>query len=164
MPKSHVDIGSHHTFVAHLSKVLPVTMVDIRPLALDMLSINFKKGSILSLPYPDNSLDSVSSLCVVEHIGLGRYGDPLDPDGTEKALQELKRVITPSGYLYISLPVDDRNITYFNAHRAFTEQYILDMFPDFDVVEKRYIYGYQFCTALKNEFGTACYALRKKAE
>lgn len=164
MPASHVDIGSHHTFVAHLSKVLPVTMVDIRPLALEMPSIRFQEGSILSLPYADQSLDSVSSLCVVEHIGLGRYGhgDPLDPDGTEKALEELKRVIAPNGYLYISLPVDDRNTTYFNAHRAFSEQYILDLFGNFDVVEKRYIYGKRFVKVIGNGFGVACYVLRKK--
>ncbi len=29
---------------------------------------------------------------VVEHVGLGRYGDPLDPDGDLKAIAELKRV------------------------------------------------------------------------
>src|SRR5450432_3142416 len=33
-PQVHVDIGSHHKFVALLSKVVPVTMVDIRPLSL----------------------------------------------------------------------------------------------------------------------------------
>ena len=73
-PSDHIDIGSHHKYVALLSKVLPVTMVDIRPLSLPLESLNFKEGSILSLPFDDNSVESLSSLCVVEHIGLGRYG------------------------------------------------------------------------------------------
>jgi hypothetical protein len=34
---------------------------------------------------------------VVEHIGLGRYGDPIDPDGDLKAISELKRVVQKRG-------------------------------------------------------------------
>jgi hypothetical protein len=78
-PRSHIDIGSHHKYVALLSKVVPLTMVDLRPLSLEMDSIKFVQGTILDLPFPDSSIESLSSLCVIEHIGLGRYGDPLDP-------------------------------------------------------------------------------------
>ena len=127
-PEFHVDIGSHHKFVALLSKVLPVTMVDIRPLQLSLNSIDFREGSILDLPFQDNSLPSVSSLCVIEHIGLGRYGDPINPNGAEEAIEELKRVVQPGGNLYISLPINNTNRVYFNAHRAFKESYLRDLF------------------------------------
>ena len=156
-PDNHVDIGSHHKFVALLSKVLLVTMVDIRPLSVSLESINFQKGSILSLPFPDASVQSVSSLCVVEHIGLGRYGDQIDPFGTEKAIAELKRIVAVGGSLYISLPVNDVNCTYFNAHRAFSEDYVFDLFSPFSVVQSRYIYGKEFCEKLRTGFGVACY-------
>ena len=106
-PERHIDVGSHHRFVSFLSKVVPTTMVDVRPLQAHMESIGFIEGSIVALPFPDGSLPSVSSICVVEHIGLGRYGDPLDPGGTQKALEELKRVVAPGGDLYISLPIGD---------------------------------------------------------
>lgn len=69
----------------------------------------------------DNSVESVSSICVVEHIGLGRYGDPLDPYGSEKAIEERKRIIQSGGDLYLSLPFDDVNRIYFEAHRALKE-------------------------------------------
>ena len=49
-PLAHVDVGSHHKFVALLSKVVPVTMVDIRPLSLPLESLHFLQGSILDLP------------------------------------------------------------------------------------------------------------------
>ena len=160
-PKSHVDIGSHHKFVALLSKVVPTTMVDIRPLSLPLETLNFKRGSILELPFEDNSLESVSSLCVVEQIGLGRYGDSLDWSGTEKAIRELKRVIKPSGNLYLSIPVDDTNKVYFNAHRAFTEKYLIELFSPFTLIESRYIYGNEFGDSIKAGFGTACYHLKK---
>lgn len=158
-PASHIDVGSHHAFVSLLSKVVPVTMIDIRPLALQLDSLCFRHGSVLDLPFEDGTVPSVSSLCVVEHIGLGRYGDPLDPCGTEKAIAELKRIVQPGGHLYLSIPIHDVNRVYFNAHRAFTEAYLLEHFQPFDVIERRYIYGQVFGNALQSGFGTGCYHL-----
>lgn len=140
-PTSHIDVGSHHKFVALLSKVVPVTMVDIRPLSLPVETLNFKQGSILELPFEDNSVESLSSLCVVEHIGLGRYGDPLDPYGSEKAISELKRVISLGGNLYISIPIGTHGCTFFNAHRVFEEQYIEDLLLPLKIIDRKYISG-----------------------
>jgi hypothetical protein len=106
---------------------------------------------------------SLSSICVVEHIGLGRYGDPLDPHGTEKAVAELKRIVQPGGHFYISVPLDDENRIYFNAHRAFTEPYLLGLFQPFQVLERRYIYGKTFGTQIGKGFGTGCYHLKAPA-
>jgi len=156
-PSYHIDVGSHHKFVALLSKVFPVTMVDIRPLSLPLKTLDFKQGSILDLPFENKSVESLSSLCVVEHIGLGRYGDPIDPGGTEKAIEELKRVIKPGGNLYVSLPLDDENRIYFNAHRAFSEAYIFKLFDGFELVQSRYIYDNEFDDQLKLGFGIGCY-------
>lgn len=159
-PTRHVDVGSHHKFVSLLAQVVPTTMVDIRPLPVDLWNLDFRAGSVLQLPFEDGELKSVSSLCVVEHIGLGRYGDPIDPFGTEKALAELKRVVAPDGDLYVSMPVDDETRVYFDAHRAFKEADLLDMFRPFSVVERRYIYGYRFQENVSSGFGTGCYHLR----
>jgi SAM-dependent methyltransferase len=160
-PTQHIDVGSHHKYVALLSKVLPVTMVDIRPLSAPLESLKFQAGTILDLPFADQSVESLSSLCVVEHIGLGRYGDPIDPEGTSKAIAELQRVIKPSGNLYISLPLDDENRTYFNAHRAFQEAYVSSLFQDFELIQARYIYEGKFGETLKSGFGTGCYHFRR---
>ncbi len=162
-PQRHIDVGSHHRFVSFLSKVVPTTMVDLRPLQAHMESIGFVEGSILALPFPNGSLPSVSSICVVEHIGLGRYGDPLDPEGTEKALRELKRVVAPGGDLYLSLPLDELDREYFNAHRAFTEESALEMFKPFEVIESRYIHGYDFVEERQPGPGVGCYHLRRPA-
>ena len=160
-PRFHVDVGSHHKLVALLSKVLDTTMVDLRPLPVTLDSLKFKAGTILALPFADASVPSVSSLCVVEHIGLGRYGDPLDPEGTVKAVAELKRIVEPGGDLYISVPVDDVNRIYFNAHRAFCEPYLEKLFAPFEIIERRYIFGNDFTDQLRPRFGTGCYHLRR---
>lgn len=137
--KQHVDIGSHHKFVSLLSKIVPVTMVDIRPLSVPMDTISFKKGSITELPFEDQSLPSVSSLCVVEHIGLGRYGDPLDPEGTIKAIRELCRVLAPGGHLYFSLPVADQSFVVFNEARVLGLNETLELLRPLRVIEQKYI-------------------------
>jgi len=161
LPSRHIDVGSHHKFVALLSKVVPVTMVDIRPLSLELGSVTFENGSILALPYADGTVASLSSLCVIEHIGLGRYGDDLDPFGSEKAVVELKRVLALGGDIYVSVPLYDENRTYFNAHRAFEESYFVGLFDPFEVIERRYIYGNEFTSERRRGFGTGCYHFRR---
>ena len=156
-PSHHVDVGSHHKFVAFLSKVLPVTMIDIRPLSLPLETLEFKEGSILKLPFPDKSVESLSSLCVVEHIGLGRYGGPLDASGSEKAIAELCRVMRPNGHLYVSVPIDDHNRLFFNAHRAFKEQYFEALLSPLRIVDRRYIVGKQLLAQKPTGFSIALY-------
>lgn len=163
-PGSHVDIGSHHKFIALLSFVVPTTMVDIRPLSLPVPGLQFREGTILDLPFPDGSCASVSSICVIEHIGLGRYGDPLDPRGTIKAAEELKRILQPGGSLYVSVPIERCTEVHFDANRVFTEADFLAMFQELELVESRYIYGNEFSERLRTDRGgVGCYHLRRSA-
>lgn len=163
-PKHHYDVGSAAKTVGIISQFTPTTMIDIRPIELELENLFFKEGSILELPFEDNALETISSLCVVEHIGLGRYGDPIDPFGSEKAIDELKRVLQLGGVILFSVPVDDDNKIYFNAHRAFTREYILELFDGFEVVEEKYHYGTKMFDAYDKEkgFGTGLYMLRKE--
>ena len=85
-PKKHVDVGSWTAYLGFFSSLQPTEFVDIRPAELSLPGLTPREGSVLCLPYADNSLESLSCLHVVEHIGLGRYGDPIDPLGTMKAL------------------------------------------------------------------------------
>lgn len=162
-PIHHCDIGSSAKTIGILSQFTPITMIDIRPIELELPNLFFKKGSIMELPFEDNSIETLSSLCVVEHIGLGRYGDPLDPFGSEKAIAEIKRVVKRGGVVLFSVPVDSENKIYFNAHRAFTRDYILELFDGFEVVDEKYHYGvkmYESYDANKG-FGTGLYMLKK---
>lgn len=138
-PAHHYDIGSSAKTIALISQFVPTTMIDIRPLDLKLDNLYFKKGSILNLPFEDNSIKSISSLCVVEHIGLGRYGDPIDVFGSEKAIKELIRVTSPGGSILFSVPVGNANKVFFNAHRVFEREYIISLFSICSLVEEKYI-------------------------
>jgi hypothetical protein len=158
-PAHHFDVGSQAEMIGTLSQFTPITMVDIRPLPLSLKNLSFIKGDILNLPFKDSEISSLSSICVIEHIGLGRYGDSLDPFGTEKAAHELSRVLARGGNLYISVPVDDANRVYFNAHRAFTRDYVLEIFNGLTLAEEKYIYGNDMHNAYNPQrgFGTGMY-------
>lgn len=128
-PRRHVDVGSRVSYVVGLSAWVPVTFVDIRPLEIQLAGLDSIAGSLLELPFADASLESLSCLHVAEHVGLGRYGDELDPLGTVKAARELQRVLAPGGRLYFSLPVG-RARTQFNAHRIHDPRAIPALFDE----------------------------------
>lgn len=158
-PASHVDVASSAKSMALVAQFVPLTFVDIRPVEIEVADFYFRQGSVLALPYADGTLASVSSLCVIEHIGLGRYGDAFDAQGSEKAAAELLRVLAPGGNLYVSVPVDEACRIYFNAHRAFTREYLLSLFPGLTLREERYIYERVIFNAYAAErgFGTGLY-------
>lgn len=132
-PKSHIDVGSWTAYLGFFSSLQPTEFVDIRPAKLRIPGLTMKEGSVLNLPYKDRSLNSISCLHVVEHVGLGRYGDPLDPLGSIKALKELSRVVAPNGNLYLSLPIGIEK-TYFNAHRVLSAQKVINTLSDLKLV------------------------------
>lgn len=133
-PERHVDIGSRVDFVGFMTAICPVTFVDIRPLQADLENLECIAGSLLDLPYEDQSLHSVSCLHVIEHVGLGRYGDPLDPQGSRSSLVELQRVVAPGGQLLVSTPVG-RPRTCWNAHRIHNPADIVSMLDELELLE-----------------------------
>jgi SAM-dependent methyltransferase len=133
-PVRHVDVGSRIDLVGFLTALTDVVFVDIRPLEAELPNLTSVAGNVTALPFPDRSEDSVSCLPVAEHIGLGRYGDALDPDGTRKAARELARVLRPGGQLLFSLPVGRPRLQ-FNAHRIHDPLDVVALFPELELVE-----------------------------
>lgn len=116
------DIGSRMDgYIAHLlSMEVQVTMLDIRPFSHKVEGINFIQTDAMELSnIPDESIETLSSLCALEHFGLGRYGDPIVYDGWKKSLHAIKRKIKVGGTFYLSVPVGNEDRVQFNAHRIF---------------------------------------------
>ncbi len=116
-PSQHVDVAGQIGWVTCLASVAPVVFIDVRPFLGEVENLESRAGTVLSLPFPDHSVSSLSCLHVAEHVGLGRYGDPIDPLGTRKAFAELSRVLAPDGRFYFGLPVGRPSVV-FNAHRV----------------------------------------------
>ncbi len=138
-PKLHVDIGSRLFFCAMLSAFVPTDFYDYRPADIALSDLGSYKGDLTNLPFKDNELQSVSCLHTLEHIGLGRYGDPIDANGDLTAMKELARVTAPGGSLLVAMPMGKEMRIQFNAHRIYTYDAIVSYFPGFTVRNFSYI-------------------------
>ena len=116
-PSLHFDVGSRYDgFVGQASAFVKIIAIDIRPIHFSLSNFSFLRSNILQLPFKSGSVFSISSLHTIEHIGLGRYKDNIDPSGHEKALLELQRVIIKGGYLLVSFPIGQERVE-FNSQR-----------------------------------------------
>ncbi|MGL4514097.1 MAG: DUF268 domain-containing protein [Lacipirellulaceae bacterium] len=88
----------------------------------------------MSLPFETNSIVSLSCLHVLEHVGLGRYGDPLDPNGDRLAAAELSRVLAIGGTLLVVVPVGRPRVC-FNAHRVYSAEMVRGLFESLTLTD-----------------------------
>lgn len=131
-PVKHLDIGSRvDGFVAHVASFRDIIIADIRQLEATDDSISYVQLDITDdiLPNFKEKFDSVSCLHVVEHIGLGRYGDKIDYSGYFTTLKNLANLLSDDGTLYVSVPIGRQRVEY-NAHRIFSVNYFLEIIPD----------------------------------
>ncbi|MDQ8004977.1 MAG: DUF268 domain-containing protein [Pedobacter sp.] len=134
-PDKHIDISSTLHFCSILSAFIPVEFYDYRPANLSLPNLKSLPGDLLNLPFPDRSVASISCMHTVEHVGLGRYNEPLDYDGDLKAIAELKRVLVEGGNLLFVVPLGNQSKIMFNAHRIYTKESVLSLFADLTLQE-----------------------------
>lgn len=133
----HYDIGSRlDGFIAHvLSYGIPVHMIDIRPFPTKIAGLDTVVADATNLDiFADNSIESLSALCSLEHFGLGRYGDTVDPEACFKCFDSIQKKLKTGGHLYISVPIGQERVE-FNAHRVFYPSTILECFSELNLVE-----------------------------
>ena len=121
MPQRHLDVGSRiDGFVAHVAAFRTIEIMDIRPVSIPAHpQIRFIQGDLMqSQTETIGQVDSLSCLHVLEHVGLGRYGDPIDPLGHRRAFSNLVNLLAPGGIFYFAAPVGLGKVM-FNAHRVF---------------------------------------------
>ncbi len=154
--KHAYDIGSRvDGFIAHLLAMnIQVTLLDIRPMNHRIDGVSFIQADAMNLDnIPDDSIQTLSSLCALEHFGLGRYSDPVDYNGWSKALHAIKRKIKVGGWFYLSVPVGHEDKLIFNAHRIFRPTTIIDeLAPELELQEFSYIAGYKINTCFTDGF------------
>ena len=167
-PEKHVDISSTVHFCTMLSAFVPVEFYDYRPAKLNLSNLESKQGDLNKLPFQTESVISISCMHTIEHIGLGRYGDKIDPDGDLNAIAELQRVVAKGGNLLLVTPLGQPALR-FNAHRIYSFEMIHNLFNDFELKNfsfiddlDNYIENADPSSVKHSSFGCGCFWYVKK--
>lgn len=128
-PVKHVDIGSRvDGFVAHVASFREIEVFDVRPISADVPGVVFRQADLMnsaSLPTIEGGYcDSLSCLHAIEHFGLGRYGDPIDPQGYQRGIATMAQLLQPGGVFYLSTPIGQERVE-FNANWVFDPRSIV---------------------------------------
>jgi len=134
----HNDFSSSLYFSSIISAVIPVAFHDLRPAKLNLSNYDWKSVDLVNLDILSNSLQSLSCMHVIEHIGLGRYGDSMNPDADIKACDELQRVASHGARILIVVPVGKPKIC-FNAHRIYSFDMVTEMFSKCELISNALI-------------------------
>ena len=125
-PVKHLDIGSRiDGFVAHVAAFREIEVLDIRKLnPIVHSNIKFKQKDLMQNFSESLAYDSISCLHALEHFGLGRYNDPIRPDGHLMGYENIIKLLQINGLLYISFPIGVKKVI-FNQRRVFHYKEIL---------------------------------------
>ncbi len=170
-PVYHVDISSTLYFGAMVSAFVPIKFYDYRPAQMDLKGLECGKEDLLHLSFPDSTVASISCMHTLEHVGLGRYGDTMDPNGDINGINEIKRVTKKGGDILCVVPVGKPNII-FNAHRIYSYEQIIKYFdgcelkefaliPD-DAKDGNLVYGATKEMVAQQTYGCGCFWFKKK--
>jgi hypothetical protein len=138
-PIDHLDVGSRiDGFIAQLSIFRKLTILDIRPLDIEIQNVIFLQADICKDDFRVITADSVSCLHTLEHIGLGRYNDPLGTELWKIGLKNIWSLVKPGGVLYLSVPIGKQKIM-FNAHRVYNTTTIINEISNAKLIDFAFI-------------------------
>ncbi|CAF1323328.1 unnamed protein product, partial [Didymodactylos carnosus] len=103
--------------------------------------------------------DSVWSYSSLEHDGLGRYGDPLNPYGDLQTMVKISCILKPGGFLFLSVPLNIQDSIQFNLHRIYGRVRLPLLYQYFHVVE---VLGGALRTMRRNHFNQPFVVLQNK--
>ncbi len=120
---------------------------------IEALLVNFGCASVTSVDYNKNKetkyiktlayeeylgekskYDAVFSYSSIEHSGLGRYGDPLNPFGDIEAVRAMRDSLKDGGFLFLGVPVGQDALMW-NAHRVYGEKRLALLLQGFREIE-----------------------------
>lgn len=103
----------------------------------------FVQGDIRQMPFDNSFFDVITAVSTIEHVGLGRYGDPISSNGDKQAVKEIERVLRLGGNLIITIPCGIDTICYSREgvplHKVYSPSSLVDLLSKFKILEMSYV-------------------------
>jgi SAM-dependent methyltransferase len=99
--------------------------------------VDAREANVLTVEHhSDFNYDAIVSLSTIEHIGLGRYGDPVDEYGDIKAVQRLRDWLRDDGFFYFDVPYtpEGYGLLDVNKCRCYDDASLLERFGPHEVL------------------------------
>lgn len=119
--KDVLVVGSQHPWAEAMClsfRAASVTTVDFNPPVIGPGVPALRSVNMTQLEAEGRLFDAIVSYSSLEHDGLGRYGDPLNPNGDIERMRLLADFLKPGGLLYLGIPLGADQL-FWNAHRIY---------------------------------------------
>lgn len=106
-----LDVGCTGSLLDHelLARGFRVIGLDVREHTQRNSREIFVQTNVINSGLPPESFDVILLVSVIEHVGLDAYSqDSLNSNGDLLAMQELRRLLKPSGFLLMTTPFEGK--------------------------------------------------------
>lgn len=108
------------------------TTVEYRKINHDIPGL--KTYTVEEFEKTDLQFDCALSVSSLEHSGLGRYGDPLDPEGDFKSMNLYRERVKKGGEFFLQVPVG-QDVVAWNAHRIYGRARLPQLLNGWEVLD-----------------------------
>jgi ubiquinone/menaquinone biosynthesis C-methylase UbiE len=106
-------------------------------------NFTFVQGDIRKTTFLNNYFDTITVISTIEHIGLGRYDDPLASEGDKETLGEIKRILKYGGQCLFTIPCGKDTICFSKEGtpmgRVYSTNSLIRLLDGFSIYELAYI-------------------------
>lgn len=101
-----LDLGCCHSRLplALASRGYRVVGMDFNPYPYRHPGLRALRADIMKIPFAEGAFSAVLAVSVIEHIGIGHYGEPEADIGDQVAVREIARILKPGGKALITVP------------------------------------------------------------
>jgi len=139
-PKRILDVGCTGSYLITQLAALGHTVygIDLRWYPVRYPNVKFVQGDIRNTDFPNAFFDIIIAVSTLEHVGIKEpQGGLEDPEGDQKAIKEMIRILKPNGKMLVTLPYGkcDTKNTKFRVYNAKT---LIDLLTDLNIEQIEY--------------------------
>ncbi len=138
-----VDMGGGNSYstvvpmLFHFSETQILSIDPVSHTAVSRYGVHYVQGDCMHTNLEDQSADVVTIISTLEHVGLGRWGDPLNVNGDIQAMREAWRILRPNGHVVLTIPYGYPTVV-FNLHRIYDAGRLRTLIEGFEPILERY--------------------------